>query len=57
MTAIIRPSVETVTTIHSELIRHIGGIHGIRELANLGWGLAEDSITKAELVEWIISHS
>jgi prophage maintenance system killer protein len=27
------------------------------ELAALGWGLAEGSVTKAELVEWIISHS
>ena len=27
------------------------------ELAALGWGLADDSITKTELVEWIISHS
>ena len=127
MTTIVRPTVETVITIHSELINHIGGSHGIRdehlldmsvnapfqtfggvdlyptliekaahltysliknhpfidgnkrigvtimiiflkandieitctneELAALGWGLADDSITKAELGEWIISHS
>ena len=127
MTAIVRPTVETVLTIHSELIRIIGGSPGIRdenlldmsvnapfqtfggvdlyptlidkaahltysliknhpfldgnkrvgvtvmiiflkangieitctneELATLGWGLADSSITKAELVEWISSHS
>ena len=127
MTAIVRPTVETVVTIHSELIRHIGGSPGIRdenlldmsinapfqtfygvdlyptmiekaahltysliknhpfldgnkrtgitvmliflkannieitctneELAALGWGLADSSITQTELVEWIISHS
>ena len=126
MTPIVRPTVETVVTIHSELIRHIGGSSGIRdenlldmsvnapfqtfdgvdlyptvvdkaahltysliknhpfidgnkrigitvmliflkangieisctneELAALGWGLADDSITKTALVEWIISH-
>ena len=123
---IVRPTVETVITIHSELIRHIGGSHGIRdenlldmsvnapfhtfdgvdlypklidkaahltysliknhpfldgnkrtgvtvmiiflkangieiactneELAALGWGLAEGSVSKDELVEWIIAH-
>ena len=26
-------------------------------LAALGWGLADGSITEAELIEWIISHS
>ena len=127
MTTIIRPTVETVITIHSELIRHIGGSHGIRdknllemsvnapfqtfggvdlyptiiekaahltysliknhpfldgnkrigvtvmiiflkangieitctneELATLGWGLADSTISKADLVEWIIAHS
>ena len=124
---IARPTVETVITIHSELIRHIGGSPGIRdknlldmsvnapfqtfdgndlyptlidkaahltysliknhpfidgnkrigvtvmiiflkangieiactneELTALGWGLADGSITKSELAEWIISHS
>ena len=27
------------------------------ELITLGWGLADGSITKAELTEWIISHN
>ena len=27
------------------------------ELERLGWGLAEGSVTKEELIEWIISHS
>ena len=27
------------------------------ELITLGWGLADSSISEAELVEWIISHS
>ena len=127
MKVIVRPTVETVKTIHSELIDLIGGSHGIRdehlldmsvnapfqtfggvdlypslaakaahltfsiiknhpfldgnkrtgvtimiiflkangveiictneELATLGWGLADSSITEAELLEWIISHS
>ena len=127
MISVARPSVETVITIHSELIRQIGGSHGIRdknlldmsvnapfqtfggvdlyptlidkaahltysliknhpfldgnkrigitamiiflkangieiactneELAALGWGLADNSITKDELTDWIISHS
>ena len=127
MTKIVRPTIETVIAIHSELIRHIGGSSGIRdenlldmsvnapfqtfggvdlyptlidkaahltysliknhpfldgnkrigvtvmiiflkangieiactneELAALGLGLADGSITKAELIEWIISHS
>ena len=26
------------------------------ELIKLGWGLADGSITEAELLEWIISH-
>jgi len=124
---IVRPNVETVLTIHSELIHHIGGSPGTRdknlldmsvnapfqtfdgadlyptliekaahltysliknhpfldgnkrtgitvmiiflrangieisctneELITLGWGLADGSITKAELTEWIISHN
>ena len=29
MTVVVRPSVETVITIHSELISRIGGSHGI----------------------------
>jgi len=127
VTPIVRPTIETVITIHSELIRTIGGSSGIRdenlldmsvnapfqtfdgvdlyptlidkaahltysliknhpfldgnkrigvtvmiiflkangieitctneELAALGLGLANSSIAKAELVEWIISHS
>ena len=127
MKVIVRPTVETVITIHSELIRQIGGSPGLRdenlldmsvkapfqtfdgtdlyptlidkaahltysliknhpfldgnkrigvtvmlvflkangieinctndELASLGWGLADDSITKTELLEWIASHS
>jgi len=127
VTTIVRPTVETIITIHSELIHRIGGSPGIRdenlldmsvnapfqtfggvdlyptlidkaaqltysliknhpfldgnkrigvtvliiflkangieitctneELAALGWGLADSSITKAELAEWIISHS
>ena len=127
MTAIVRPTVETVIAIHSELIRQIGGSPGIRdenlldmsvnapfqtfggfdlyptlidkaahltysliknhpfldgnkrigvtvmiiflkangieitctneELAVLGWGLADSSINKTDLVEWITSHS
>ena len=27
------------------------------ELETLGWGLADSSISEAELVDWIISHS
>ena len=124
---IVRPTVETVITVHSELIRNIGGSPGIRdenllhmsvnapfqtfdgfdlyptlidkathltfsliknhpffdgnkrigvtvmiiflkangieitctnkELATLGLGLADGSITKTDLLEWIISHS
>jgi death-on-curing protein len=127
MNSIIRPTVETVKTIHSELIRLIGGSSGIRdehlldmsvnapfqtfggvdlyptlfdkaahltysliknhpfldgnkrtgitvmiiflkangveitctneELAALGWGLADGSISKAELIDWIIAHT
>ena len=127
MTPIVRPTVEEVLTIHSELICHIGGSPGIRdenlldmsinapfqtfggvdlyptliakaahltysliknhpfldgnkrtgvtvlviflkandieiactnkELKDLGWGLADSSISEAELVDWIISHS
>ena len=127
MKEIVRPSVENVVTIHSELIRHIGGSSGIRdenlldmsvnatfqtfggvdlyptlvekaahltysliknhpfidgnkrigvtvmivflkangieivctneELAALGWGLADGSITKDNLTDWIILHS
>ena len=127
MTPIVRPTVEEILTIHSELIRHIGGSPGIRdenlldmsvnapfqtfggvdlyptlinkaahltysliknhpfldgnkrtgvtvlviflkangieitctnkELAALGWGLADSSISEAELVDWIVSHS
>ena len=127
MTKIVRPTVETIRTIHSELIHNIGGSPGLRdeklldmsvnapfqtfdgfdlyptlidkaahltysliknhpfldgnkrvgvtvmiiflkvngievsctneELTALGWGLADGSITKTELVEWIISHS
>ena len=127
MNTIVRPTVETVIAIHSELIYRIGGSPGIRdenlidmsvnapfqtfggvdlyptlpdkaahltysliknhpfldgnkrigitvmiiflkangiditctneELAALGWGLADGSISKAELLEWIISHS
>ena len=126
MTTIIRLTVETVITIHSELIRKIGGSSGIRDenlldmsvnapfqtfggvdlyptlidkaahltysliknhpfidgnkrtgvtvmiiflkangieitctnedLAALGWGLADGTITKDELVTWITSH-
>jgi death-on-curing protein len=124
---IVRLTVETVITIHSELISHIGGSPGIRdenlldmsvntpfqtfdgvdlyptlvdkaahltysliknhpfldgnkrigvtvmiiflkangvnidctneELAALGWGLADGSVTKTDLHEWIISHT
>ena len=127
MTVVVRPTVETVIAIHSELIRQIGGSSGIRdenlldmsinapfqtfggvdlyptliekaahltysliknhpfldgnkrigvtvmiiflkangieitctneELAVMGWGLADGSISKAELAEWIILHS
>ena len=56
----VRPSVETVMTIHSELIRAIGGIEiqcTNEELVTLGWGLADSSIAKAELVNWIIAHN
>jgi death-on-curing protein len=126
VTSIVRPTVDTIKTIHSELIHHIGGSSGIRdenlldmsvnstfqtfdgvdlyltliekaahltysliknhpfldgnkrtgitvlliflrannieiictneELAELGWGLADGSVTKAELIEWINSH-
>jgi death-on-curing protein len=27
------------------------------ELASLGWGLADSSITESNLIDWIISHS
>jgi death-on-curing protein len=126
MTAIVRPTVETVITIHSELIQRIGGSPGIRDenlldmsvnapfqtfggidlyptlidkathltysliknhpfldgnkrigvtvmiiflkangveitctnekLSALGWGLADGSITEANLLDWITAH-
>ena len=53
---IARPTVETVMIIFLKA-NSIEITCTNEELAALGWGLADGSITKEELVDWIISHS